>query len=56
MPDYDQKGPWGEGPRTGRARGRCGPVKDVDRDKGGGPGRGLGKGHRWRHGRRQGLG
>jgi len=60
MPGLDRKGPFGEGPKTGRGLGRCNPDnKDKDfteadetgpgrgnRFRGGaGPGRGLGRGN-----------
>lgn len=53
MPGYDRKGPMGEGPRTGRARGHCGSERDTatsDRLLG------RGRGAAWRHGGRGGRG
>jgi len=43
MPDNDRTGPQGQGPRSGRAMGRCGgPV--VENEGNGQPGRGMGRG------------
>ena len=53
MPGYDQKGPGGQGPRTGGGFGFCGaPAREADTDtrgygRGAGPGRrGLQRGFR----------
>jgi len=32
MPGFDRKGPAGEGPRTGRGLGKCGPAPGSDKD------------------------
>lgn len=68
MPVFDGTGPRGQGPMTGRGRGRCvtdnqgnvtrGPVPyngDLGRGRGG-PGRGLGPGRGFGRGRRAGGG
>jgi hypothetical protein len=54
MPSGDRTGPWGRGPRTGRAAGYCAGY-DVpgyaNPGFGRGRGRGFGRGY-WGHGRR----
>jgi len=45
MPDHDRTGPQGQGPRSGRAMGRCGgPGREENEQPGRGPGRGRGNG------------
>ena len=46
MPGFDRTGPWGEGPRTGGARGYCNPAQSGPRPPMYRPGRGRGRGHR----------
>ncbi len=43
MPNYDSTGPYGEGPRTGRAMGKCGRGAGNG-FRGTGLGRGFGRG------------
>lgn len=60
MPNFDRTGPRGQGPVTGRGRGRCGSAADdVTPGRGYGRGRGLrgwGPGGGWGRGRGWGRG
>lgn len=55
MPGLDRTGPLGEGPRTGRALGKCGKTKGIRRSDVG-PGAGKRLGGRMPLGGRAGMG
>jgi hypothetical protein len=55
MPGLDRTGPLGEGPRTGRALGKCGNAKGIRRSDVG-PGAGKRLGGRRPLGERAGMG
>jgi hypothetical protein len=59
MPRGDRTGPQGQGPKTGRGRGRCNPIDGSTRPQrqdGIGSGRNQGRGSGRGAGRRQGNG
>jgi len=55
MPRGNQTGPWGEGPRSGRAMGTCAGY-DTPGYMRPGPGMGFGQGFGFRHGPGMGFG
>ena len=55
MPGFDRTGPEGEGPRTGRERGKCNSVSEDSPDERG-FGRGFGRGRNQAGGRFRGRG
>jgi len=51
MPAGDRTGPWGQGPRTGRALGYCAGFDSPGYTRSFGGGMGMGRGFRYRGGR-----
>lgn len=56
MPGKDKKGPMGQGPMSGRGKGRCDGANTQDDTRQGGPGLGMGRGRGQGQGRRRGGG